>query len=320
MTIRGRTAAVLCVASVLAYASHLPAQTAGTLSHPARPAAPSIAHIPIIDAHLHAVLPGHGRTVQQMLHDMDANGVVMALLMASDTAVGARWRAAAPGRFVLGAVLPCPGGRGPELRPCFPAANGWPKVGWVTRQLASGGLNALGEVLYLYYGIAPTDPRLEPYWAAAERFDVPVVVHTGRRPRSTLPASCCAGYDDDLGNPALLEPVLRRHPRLRISLGHSGLPFVDEAIALMKAHPNVYADLSVANYRIPEARYATWLRRLADAGLLDRIMFGSDNLPYAAIIARTDSVAFLTEAQRRGIYCENAARFLRLDAGVCAPR
>lgn len=50
-----------------------------------------------------------------------------------------------------------------------------------------GRLAVLGEVLNQYGGIAPDDPRMEPYWALAEELDVPVGIHVGpgRRASST---------------------------------------------------------------------------------------------------------------------------------------
>jgi predicted TIM-barrel fold metal-dependent hydrolase len=42
-------------------------------------------------------------------------------------------------------------------------------------------------------------------------------------------------------------------------------------------------------------------------------MFGSDNRPYGRIIERMEAVPFLTAAQKRAIYYDNAARFLRLS-------
>lgn len=291
---------------------------AATLAGGALAQSPRAARPPIIDMHLHAVPAGRGRTVDEMLRDMDAHGVVRAILVEGDTTIGARWHARAPGRFLVSAGFPCDGGRDPNGVACFAAHDGWPDTTWLRREYRSGGLAAMGELLNVYAGIAPDDPRLEPYWALAEALDVPVIIHSGRRARTTLPPGCCAHYDDALGNPALLEPVLRRHPRLRISLAHAGMAFLSQTIALMKAHPGVYADISVVDSRPPEQRYAMVMRAYRDAGLLDRIMFGSDNEPYARIIARTDSLSFLTAAERRGIYCENAARFLRLDPGICA--
>jgi predicted TIM-barrel fold metal-dependent hydrolase len=33
-----------------------------------------------------------------------------------------------------------------------------------------------------YEGVEPDDPRLEPYWALAEKLDVPVQIHVGTGP------------------------------------------------------------------------------------------------------------------------------------------
>jgi hypothetical protein len=263
------------------------------------------------------VLPGKGRTVQEVLRDMDQSGVRRAVLFAGDTAIGSRWLARAPSRFLLGASFPCDAGIDPNLDPCFPETDGWPDLKWLRSEYASGRMTVMGELYYVYAGIAPTDERLEPYWALAEEMDVPVVVHTGRRPRSTLPEGCCEHYNDNYGNPALLEPVLRRHPKLRIVLAHGAGPFLQETVALMKAHPNVYADMSVLNSVPPPSVQARWLRTMRQADLLNRVMFGSDNLPYDRSIKRLEGDTSLTVHERRGIYCENAARFLRLDPAVC---
>ena len=47
---------------------------------------------------------------------------------------------------------------------------------------AAGRLDVLGEVTTQYAGIAPDDPRLEPFWALAEELDMPVGIHVGTGP------------------------------------------------------------------------------------------------------------------------------------------
>ena len=64
--------------------------------------------------------------------------------------------------------------------------------------------------------------------------------------------------------------------------------------------------------------YVRHLRGLMDAGMGQRVMFGSDfpNMQRAGIeiIRQAD---FLSEAQKRDILCNNAARFFRLGAAIC---
>jgi len=273
---------------------------------------------PIIDMHFHAPHGPPAETRQKLFQKLDRYHCVLTALFVNDTA-GAVWHRIDPDRLFVGAAFPCYGSGGDPTNPCFPEGNGWPDLTWLRAQYQAGQMRLMGELKYVYYGLPPTDPRLEPYWALAENSDIPVGIHSGRGPYVRR-EGCCPHFNDDLANPALLEPVLARHPNLRIWLMHQpGWDYVDEAIALMKAHPNVYADMSILNSVMPVGQYRAHLKAVADAGLLDRIMFGSDDEPLGPIIERIDAVPFLTEQQKRGIFCENAARFLQLNAEICTP-
>jgi predicted TIM-barrel fold metal-dependent hydrolase len=174
-------------------------------------------------------------------------------------------------------------------------------------------------MLFVYAGVPPDDVRMAPYWALAAKHDVPVSVHINRGPG---PGSGLRGpaFNAELGNPALLRPVLDRHPGLRILLTHVGtgspdlLPFNSEIEALLKEYATVYFDMSILNSVAPAETHEAELRRLIDAGFSDRIMFGSDTRPAAPILRRLDNIGWLTEKQRQAILYDNAARFLRLDA------
>ena len=94
------------------------------------------------------------------------------------------------------------------------------KAGYVSSERSEGN----------YIGLAPSDPSLEPYLAVAEELDVPVGFHTGIASANT-PFDCCPKFRIGLGNPALIEDVLIRHPKLRVYLMHAGRPFLEETIA-----------------------------------------------------------------------------------------
>jgi uncharacterized protein len=103
---------------------------------------------------------------------------------------------------------------------------------------------------------------------------------------------------------------------------HAGYPFLNETIALLHAHPQVYVDLAGISWMIPRVEFHGYLRRLVDAGFARRIMFGTDNLQWPASIgiavAAINSASFLTAEQKRDIFYNNAARFLRLSTDEIA--
>ena len=177
----------------------------------------------------------------------------------------------------------------------------------------SGELAAIGEVIAQYYGAGPDDPRMEPLWALAEELDLPVGIHMGLGP---------PGVNMEwpemrmrLGNPLLLEEVLVRHPRLRVYIMHAGWPNIDGLLAMLHSFPNLYADIAVIDWAIPRAEFYTYLRRIVEAGFGDRIMYGSDQMVWPDAIGisieRIRSAPFLSEAQKRDIFFNNAARFFR---------
>lgn len=267
---------------------------------------------PIIDVHLHGgpgradrVPPGRSPDsayVAAAVREMDRYGVVLALTsMRLPERLAALWRDAAPGRIVVG----------PHLTWDTP----WPDTASVRRELASGGMGFIGELGYVYLGLPPTDPRVETFFALAHRFDVPVGAHIGRRSRETLPPGCCPDFDDDYGDPALLRPILDRYPGLRLYLMHvGGDHYIDETIALMHDYPNVYGDPSVIAIRARPEVFHRNVRRLAEAGLLDRLMFGSDGVEFIGEhVEAFEKLSLLTDEQRRALFHDNAARFLRLS-------
>jgi len=73
---------------------------------------------------------------------------------------------------------------------------------------------------------------------------------------------------------------------------------------------------------VPPEAFATMMRALMDAGLGDRIMFGSDNADITTTRASLDALPFLDAAQKQAILHDNAERFFRAEDKVrnVAPR
>ena len=281
---------------------------------------------PIIDVHKHASRWGadDASARKALMAEMDAENIVLSLLHINEPGDVEGWLQAAPGRFIGGPRMPCPGSHPDKAGiGCFPETNGWPDLTWLERELAAGHIGELGEMGFNYSGTHPDDKRMSPYWALAAKYDVPVAVHISRGPPPGVgprrDPKCCPAFNGEMGNPALLRSVLKRHPRLRILLQHAGAggspgneSFDNETFALLADYATVYFDMSIVNDGPADVHEAK-LRRFLDAGFGDRIMFGSDTRPAGPILRRIENIGWLTASQRRAMLYDNAARFLRLD-------
>jgi uncharacterized protein len=289
-------------------------------------AQPAIQRPPIIDVHLHAYLPADWKGpspnpvtgkpgpatadehMRQTLAVMERYNIVKAIV-SGPLEVVEQWRTAAPGRILASPLF----GR-PDMdnygRPL-------PQMAELRSLFKSGRLSAIGEVTAQYEGLSPSDPALEPYFALAEELDIPVGIHTG----TSFPGTPYQGHPRfrlALGNPLLLEDLLVRHPKLRVFIAHGGEPWRRETIALMGMYQQVYMDVGTIWLLGSFNRSAIddWFREMFSHDLGKRIMFGSDQMQWPDAIGMAieviESVKFLTEEQRRDIFHNNAARFLRV--------
>ena len=195
-----------------------------------------------------------------------------------------------------------------------------PSPGALRRLFAEGPFAVLGEVSNQYVGIAPDDPRMESYWALAEELDIPVAIHMGEGPAGA--AYVYPTYRARLTSPYMLEEVLIRHPKLRVSVMHCGSPLIDEMIAMLGAYPQLYVDIGGIQWFYPRPYFYGQLRKLIDAGFGKRVMFGSDQMVWPGVIDPAigviEEAPFLNAEQKRDIFYNNAARFLRLSQEVIA--
>jgi predicted TIM-barrel fold metal-dependent hydrolase len=157
---------------------------------------------------------------------------------------------------------------------------------------------------------------MEPYWALAEELDIPVAIHLGEG-YPGAPYLEDPSYRARLGSPFLLEDVLVRHSKLRVYVMHYGSPLLDEMLAVLFTHPQVYVDIGGNQWGYPRPFFYAQLQKLIDAGFGKRVMFGSDQMVWPGLIepaiAVIEEAPFLSEEQKRDILYNNAARFLRLS-------
>lgn len=185
--------------------------------------------------------------------------------------------------------------------------------------IKSGKVEVFGELGPYYSGTTLSDSVWQPYLKICEKYDIPVAVHTGGGdPGGTYSWAPKARLA--LGDPYLIEDVLVNYPNLRIYIMHAGgEDWPEHAIRLMAYYPQLYTDLGVMLWVEPNTqRYIKkFLKDIKEAGYLDRVMFGSDQMMWPYSIGKSidflNSLDFLTEGEKEGIYYNNAARFLRLD-------
>ena len=241
------------------------------------------------------------------LREMRANNIFG--VVSGEPALIDTWVAAAPDRFIPAVDYRLPG------TPSQPHVA--PKQAALLRALHKAGkLMVIGEVMAQYEGVPLDDPRLDELWALAVELDVPVAIHMGPG-EPGQPYGNGGAYRAALSDPLRLEPVLVKYPKLRLSLMHAAYPHADRLRALLFNYPHVYAEIGSIVYTEPRPAFYAFLKDIVDAGYADRILFGSDQMIWPGVITPSIKAImdapFLTEAQKRDILYNNAARFLRLS-------
>lgn len=256
----------------------------------------------VFDVHIHG-----SRAVAEQLATLERSGVYKAALSSSWDLQNS-YRENPPIKLLYGLMLPCPNGKVPySLQQCYENGQVWPSVAWVEEQIKDGKIDFLGEVLTQYHGILPSDSLMNPYYAIAEKYNLPVGVHTG----GAGPDHGCPDFKLELGNPVLLEKLILKFPKLKLWIMHSGDRFYKETTRLMSKYITLYADISVISNPdiLPPDQFTGIMKEFIDAGLEDRLMFGSDNGDIRKSISAVNELSFLSDKQKEKIFHLNAERF-----------
>jgi len=272
---------------------------------------------PIIDMHIHAFNEGHpmfgmthpptlrGETYEgvgsateqkeKTLEKLQKHNIVIAMV-----SNGQVWYDDAPETILIG-------GAGKS-------------VDALRKQHQEGNLKVIAEMAPFYGGILADDASLLSYYELAQELGIPVGFHIfpgGPNYGIHLMPGMLGGMRTYNANPLQLENVIVKYPDLKIYIMHGGWPYVEDIKALMYAHPNVYVDVAVVNWILPQEELDAYLKALIDAGFGDRIMYGSDQMVWPQTIdvgvASVNSASFLTLEQKEDIFYDNAAKFLGLS-------
>jgi predicted TIM-barrel fold metal-dependent hydrolase len=122
------------------------------------------------------------------------------------------------------------------------------------------------KLMPMYSGFSPDDEALRPMWGFAQEHRLPVLLHTG----TTVIAQ--APLEHTL--PRRLDRVAIQFPEVKLVLAHLGHPYEGECIAIIRKHPNVYADISALHYRPFQLYHSLMLAQ--EYGVWHKLLFGSD--------------------------------------------
>lgn len=140
------------------------------------------------------------------------------------------------------------------------------------------------KLMPMYAGFRPDDERVTPLWKYAQDHQLPVLMHTGTTFLSQAPLECTL--------PRHADSVAARFPEVRIILAHLGHPYEGECVAVIRKHPNVYADLSALHYRPFQLYHSLML--VQEYGVWDKVLFGTD-YPFTTVQATIDGLRNLNQ-------------------------
>ncbi len=138
---------------------------------------------PVIDMHFHAwpsgedggpALPKNRAAMAEALASLERYNIVLAATSGPQDFLNA-WARADAGRLLLGPIFPCIDGKNPTFyrHDCFTDGADFPDLEWLEAQYRAGTFQMMGELYNQYAGIPFDDPRMEPYYALAERLGIP---------------------------------------------------------------------------------------------------------------------------------------------------
>ena len=100
----------------------------------------------------------------------------------------------------------------------------------------------------------------------AQELELPILFHQGTSPVRFA--------DLDYAHPRHMDRVATAFPDLKIIMAHMGHPWQIDCIAVIRKHPNVYADISALFYR--PLSYYQCFRLATEWSVLHKLLFGSD--------------------------------------------
>jgi len=127
--------------------------------------------------------------------------------------------------------------------------------------------------------IHPCDTQAMEVYEAAAQHGLPVIFDIGPNLGSELKLQ--------YARPGLLDEVARSVPTLRMVITQMGYPWIDETLAILQSHANMFADVG-ALLRRPWMAYDAF-RRAWEMDVMHKLLFGSD-FPFMSATEAVEAV------------------------------
>jgi hypothetical protein len=156
------------------------------------------------------------------------------------------------------------------------------------------------------------DPAYEPVYRLAQKYDVPVVFHTG----DTYSTRAKLKYAD----PLTIDEVAVAHPQVRFVIAHCGNPWIESAAEVTYKNPNVFMECSALLIgdlsQTPKEKVDTYVTRPIAwiFGYIEdpsKLMFGTD-WPLNKIKPYVDAYkAAIPKEHWQAVFHDNAVRVFK---------
>jgi len=234
-------------------------------------------------------------TLDEFAEMLAKAGVVKGMVRAGNNTRTAEIVRAHPERFV-GFAMICP-------------YDGKPAVRELERLVREEGLVGL-SMSPLKERIPASDRRYYPMYTKAAELGIPVRMY------STMNYGTDRPYD--LGHPRHLDQVCVDFPELKVIAGLGGWPWVNEMVALVRRHPNLYMDTSSHRPKHFGTKGSGWemLMQFGNTVAQDKVIVGVSWLtvgqPYEQLIQEYLDLPLKDSVKEKWLYY-NAARVLGLE-------
>jgi predicted TIM-barrel fold metal-dependent hydrolase len=151
------------------------------------------------------------------------------------------------------------------------------------------------------------DKKYFPIYEKCIEHDIPIWIHASTNFSHVIPM--------EFGRPLILDRVAVRYGELKIIAGHGGWPWVNEMVAVLWRHANVYTDISGIRPKYIGMKETGWetLIHYGNSVLADKVLFGTawPLVMFDTAVNDTKALPLKPEVREKWLY-KNAARLLKI--------